>query len=569
MEAKETRPVTAMCSAWIARAASCGLVALAVAACSSGPKEPEGTASTKTIRVVTQDQYVNTLAYVFGPDVRPSVNFPPFHRTAGLLALGAAGAGVTEGHVELFQRAALSVARKVVDPEHRQILIPCRPEDPLAADPACATKFLERVGMLLNRRPLPADELQAFVAQANQSSTELKDFYRGVGVALEAILVSPRTLMIVETSEPDPENQGSERLDAYSLASRLSYFLWNSAPDDQLLADAAAGELDTAKGRARVVDRMISSPRLVEGMRAFFDDMLGFDQFATLAKDSTVYPLFTGVTAVQAREQTLKTIVDHLLTQKKSYRNLFTTRETFISPTLAPVYGLPGPPGWERVTLSEDSFRGGMLTQVSFLAAHSHPARSSATLRGKALREIFLCQEVPPPPPNVDFSAVENPDANLHTARERVAVHLKSPACAGCHKIMDPMGLALENFDGSGRFRTAEGGTPIDATGDLDGAPFKDPNGLADALSKHPKLTECLAGRLFSYATGTPTSAKDRPLVSYLDERFNAAGDRLPDLLRVIALSNAFSTVKPARASAPKPAPVVTASTQSGSGSLK
>src|SRR5690606_3992061 len=182
---------------------------------------------------------------------------------------------------------------------------------------------------------------------------------------------------------------------------------------------AESGEIQTPKGRARIVASMLASRRLETGVRAFFDDMFGFDDFNSLAKDTATYPKFTGQMAADAREETLRTVVDHLITKKGDYRDLFTTRTTFISPGIAQLYGLATPPGWHAYEFPADAQRAGILTQISFLAVHSHPGRSSPTLRGKALREILLCQPVPPPPPNVDFSAVEDPTSPFRTARAR------------------------------------------------------------------------------------------------------------------------------------------------------
>ncbi len=333
------------------------------------------------------------------------------------------------------------------------------------------------------------EELDVFVAQANKSADQLKDFYAGIGIALEAMLVSPNVLFVAETTEPDPARPDRQRLDAFSLATRMSLFLWDAVPDDNVLKAAESGEIQTPEGRARVVDMMLSSRRLDAGVRAFFDDMFGFDDFNSLSKDPATYPKFTGQVAQDAREQTLRTIVDHLVNKRGDYRDLFTTRETFISPALAAIYGEPAPAGWTPYTEAADSPRSGLLSQVSFLALHSHPTRSSPTLRGKALRETLLCQQVPPPPPNVDFSAVDNPDSPFKTQRERVAFHLKNPVCAGCHKITDPMGLALENFDSSGRFREEERGTKIDASGTLDGKSFNGATSLGKVLRDYPGLT--------------------------------------------------------------------------------
>lgn len=523
------------------------------AASESGPEEATSPAR---LRLISQEQYFNSLAYVFGPDITIAAHFAPFRRTDGLLEIGAASAGVTSGQMQEFQRTAGALAQRVVSPESRNFLVPCTPRHENAADKGCATRFLSSVGRLLFRRPMSSAVLAAMVGQAGDAADRLKDFYAGLALALEGMLVSPETLFIMDRSEPDPMHPGRRRLDSYSLASRLSFFLWNAAPDDELLKMAEHGDLQTPQGRARAVDRMLSSPRLETGVRALFDDMLGFDDFAVLSKDPGIYPAFVGDTAQDAREQTLRTIVDELIVKKADYRDLFTSRETFLSPALAALYGVPTPPGWTRYEVPADSPRVGLLTQIAFLASHAHPGRSSATLRGKALRELLLCQTVPRPPPNVDFSIIEDPKSTLRTARERLTAHRANPVCAGCHKITDPIGLALENFDGAGQFRATERGAPIDTSGTLDGKNFKDPAGLAQALHDNPALPACLVKRAYTYGTGGPMKAGDKTVLPYLGKRFAEEGYRLPDLLRTIALSTAFSQVTESGATqAPTPAP--------------
>jgi hypothetical protein len=517
-------------------------------------KEPDGDGTPKRLRMLTEDQYLNTIRYVFGPDAAPEPHFPPAQRTDGLLSLGSSRAGVTVTQLELYQKAAVTIANTVVNEKHRDFLLPCKPANEKAADKACATAFLRAKGRLLSRRTLTPDELDVYVAQADKSADDLKDFYAGISIALEAMLVSPSVLFVTETSEPDPAHPGRQRLDATSLATRLSLFLWNSIPDDRLIKAAESGEIQTPKGRARVVATMLSSRRLETGVRAFFDDMFGFDDFNALAKDAAVYPKFTGTMAVDAREETLRTITDILITKTEDYRDLFTTHETFLSPALAVLYGLPAPAGWTLHEFPPTTPRAGILTQISFLALHSHPTRTSPTLRGKALRELLLCQPVPPPPPNVDFSAVDNPNSIVKTVRERINVHQKNPACAGCHKIMDPMGLALENFDSVGRFRAQEKGAAIDPSGALDGVAFKDVEGLGKVLHDHPALPACLVRRVYAYGSGSPKSGADKDVLDYFSAKFAQSGYRVPELMRTIALSNAFSEVAEPAAAAVKTA---------------
>lgn len=518
-------------------------LAMGLHALSGFAAEASDATSPARVRLISQQQYVNTIAYVFGPTVTVSAHFAPFRRIDGLLANGASVAGVTSGQMQEFQRTAESLANQVVSPANRNYL-PCKPARDDTADKACAAQFVGSVGRLLHRRPLDPAVQARFVREAGDAATELQDFYKGLAVALEAMLVSPDMLFIVDRTEPDPARPGHRRLDAWSLASRLSFFLWNSAPDDELLRAAERGELHTAEGRSRAVERMLGSTRLETGVRAFFDDMLAFEELTILAKDPGIYPAFTGVTIADAREQSLRTLVDHLVVQDRDYRDLFTSRETFISPALGILDGVIAPPGWTRYTMPADGPRAGLLTQVSFLAGHSHPGRSSPTLRGKALRELLLCQVVPRPPPDVDFSLFEDPASSLPTARERLNAHQANPICAGCHKVTDPIGLALENFDGAGQHRDHERGAPIDASGALDGKTFTDAAGLAAVLRDTPALTACLVKRIYSYGIGGPPGKTGEKIVlPELRERFAENGHRVPELMRTVALSTAFSAI--------------------------
>ena len=443
-----------------------------------------------------------------------------------------------------MQQAAASVANKVVDEEHRQFLIPCVPVDLNESDNTCAAEFLRETARLLYRRPIEVAHLDELVTIAATAANQMGGFYNGLAIALESILISPEVLFIVDSSESDPNNPGQERLDAYSIASRLSFFLWNSPPDDLLLTTAENGELHTRQGLQKAVSRMLQSSRLEIGMRAFFDDMMAFNEFDSLAKDPVVYPMVTGATLADAREQTLRTIMDHLLKKELDYRDLFTTRDTFMSMNLGAVYGVSSTDGWQPYSFSEDSPRQGLLTHVSFLAAHSHAVRSSPTLRGRALREIFLCQKVPDAPPNVDFSAIEDA-GDVATARERLEIHDTNPSCAGCHLLTDPMGLSLENFDGAGLYREMENGAILDITGELDGSFYEDLGGLATAMRNHPKLSYCLVKRLYAYGTGGPVALRyDRDILVHFEKRFSEQGYKLPDLLNDLVLSRAFSRVR-------------------------
>ena len=360
--------------------------------------------------------------------------------------------------------------------------------------------------------------------------------------------MSPEFLLRIERTQESDDGDGRE-LDAWSKAARLSYFLTNSTPDHELLRAAGEGELDSNQGLQRQVDRLLASPRFEEAVRAFFQDMLQFDRFADLAKDPVVYPAFNSTVAADAQEQTLRTITDLLIQQRGDYRDLFTTRRAFLTRSLGIVYRMPVPTrnGWETTVFPESSNRAGIQSQIAFLSLNSHPGRSSATLRGKAIREVFLCQEVPDPPANVNFAVVQDPsNASMPTARDRLEAHRTEPACAGCHKITDPLGLTLEHFDGLGGYRTKENGASIDASGSLDGTDFNSADGLASALRDHPETPRCLVEKMYRFAVGRDTEMEERPYMDYLIKTFESAGYRVPDLMRTIALSENFFAVSTA-----------------------
>jgi hypothetical protein len=513
------------------------------------PAEPQAAAAPPIARRLTADQYRRVIADVFGPTVKVEGRFEPGLREQGLLALGTARVGVTATGMEQYDAMAHGIAQQVVGREHRRTLVPCWPVSDSAADDACAAEFFARTGGFLYRRPLSKDELRQAVAVAHSASTILKSFYDGLEMSLAGMLESPQFLFRTELAEPDPAHRGAYREDAYSRASQLSFFLWNSAPDAKLMAAAASGRLETQSGLDHEVDRMLASSRLEAGVRAFFADMLQFDLFDTLAKDAKIYPKWTFKVSQDAQEQTLRTIVDVVLTRHGDYRDVFTTRRTFLTPTLASIYRVPVPQNaapWQPYEFPEGDPRAGILAQASFVALHSHEGSSSPTLRGKALRELLLCEPVPAPPGNVNLTgAQDNHNPHYKTIRERLTAHRTEPTCAGCHKLMDPIGLALENFDSDGEYRLSENGVALDTSGELDGIPFTDAAGLGRALHDNPATGACLVRRLYSYATGRVPARHDMPWIRYLEGTFVADGYRVPGLMRRIATSENFYRVGP------------------------
>jgi hypothetical protein len=356
------------------------------------------------------------------------------------------------------------------------------------------------------------------------------------------LLQLPDFVFRTETAVPTAGGK-SGTLDAYSRATRLSFLLWNTTPDAELLRAAGSGELNTPAGLAKQVDRLMASPRLEAGMRAFFDDMLELDTFDAVSKDSLLYPKWGSAMATSAREETLRTVVNLALHDNGDIRDLMTTRQTYVDRRLAMLYGVPFPfsGDWVKYEFPADSGRSGILTQISMLSMFSHPGRSSPTKRGVALLEIFLCSPTPDPPNNVDFSVVNKTDGPMKTFRERLMAHATNPTCAGCHTRTDPVGLSLEGFDTIGGRRETENGEPIDVSATIDGKAISGAQGLGQYIHDNPRYPACVARKLYSYSRGLKGSTVDNFPDAY--KAFQDSGYRMLALLKSMVLSDSFYAV--------------------------
>lgn len=527
-----------------------------------GPGEPAPAVAPGPIamRRLTEAQYRATIADVLGADIAIAGRIEPDNRRSGLLAVGSSFVSVTASGFEQYEAIARTVAAQALDTAHRDALVPCTPSTPTGADDDCAALFLHRIGRRLLRRTLTDEDVQARGLIARESATTLSDFYAGLETALTSFLVSPELLFRVEHAEPDPADTSRQRLTSLSMASRLSYFLWNAPPDDELLVAGERGDLTDEIGLAAQVDRLLASPRLEDSVRAFFADRFAFEdiEHGLVRKDPVLFPAFSQTLINDAREQTLRVIVEHLLTDDGDYRDLFTTRRSFMTRPLGLVYRVPvrTAAGWEAYEFPPGSQRGGLLTHVSLLALYSHPGRSSPTLRGKFVREVLLCQDVPPPPGNIDFSMfADSTGANRRTARQRLSAHVANEACAGCHGLMDPIGLGLERFDGIGVQRDTENGDPIDTSGTLDSRTFSDAVSLGESLAGNPALGPCLVESWYKYAIGRDPVDGERAFLAFLTDRLEESGYRVRDLLRRLVMGDAFRATSGPREASDEPEP--------------
>src|SRR5215813_25779 len=518
--------------------------ALAIAAMpptqSSGSKSGEAGPIKVAVRRITETQYRRTIADVFGPGIKINARFEPEKREEGLLAIGSAELSLTSSGFEQYFALAISISDQALDEKKRAMSVPCKPANPNQADDGCARQFVERYGELLFRRQLTESETLARLKTASAGTERSGDFYVGLKLALTSLLVAPEFLFRVETAEPDPINSGQYRLDGYTKASRVSFLLWDSGPDQELLAAARDGAIHTEAGLQQQLSRMISSPRFEDGVRAFFTDMLQLDGFENLVKDPAIYPKFNQTVSDSAKEQTLRTIIELLVRKRRDYRDLFTSNETFINRPLAAVYRIPFASNneWAPYTFPQSSERSGILTQVSFLSLFAHPGTSSPTRRGIKVLEIFLGEPTPEPPANVDFTKVQ--DSTKGTVRGRLLDHMNNKGCVGCHRRTDPPGLALEHFDGLGQLRMMENGMKIDVSAELEGKKFEGAQGLGALLRDDPRVPATLVRNVYAYGVGHKTDTQDDSYLSDQTRRFTNNGYRLTDLMAQIASSPEF-----------------------------
>ena len=414
--------------------------------------EPATSGGPATFRRLSEVQYKQSIDDIFGAGIKIPGRFEPPLRYDGLLAIGDAKVVVTPSAFEQYEVRAREIAAQVLAEERRKTVVPCEPSPSSPFDEVCARQFLAQYGRLLFRRPLMDEEIASIIGAARDAAAKSGDFYTGLQLGLARLLMSPNFLFRVETTASDTSGAALRRLDDYSLATRISFLLWDAPPDVALLSAAASGELQQTKGLEQQVDRLIASPRFAQGVRAFFFDMFGYDQFDGLSKDQSLFPKYTSQLSKDAQEQNLRTIVDLLVTRNGDYRDVFTTRKTFLNRNCRSLYHVQVDSsafgGWMPYTFSDSDPHAGILTLAAFLMLDpTHEGRSSPTIRGKSVRELLLCQKVPPPPGNVDFKLVQDTHNPLYkTARERLTAHRDNPSCAGCHSITDPVGLAMENY---------------------------------------------------------------------------------------------------------------------------
>lgn len=513
------------------------LAALTAAACTPAivvdPSEP-------VLRRLTVEQYTRSAAMLFGDTIVVPPQLEPDVALEGFYALGSAETSISPRGAEQYESAAFALAEQAFgDNDILAAIVPCDPDSTVARDDACATEFVTEFGLRVWRRPLTDDEVARLVALAGDATDVLGPFDAGLQYATAALLQSPHFLFRHEVGVDGLYTD-------WTLASRLSFFLWNTTPDDELLAAAADGELSDPATLEAHVDRLLADDRARDGLRSFFNERLTLYELDELAKDPLLFTHMSTEVGPAAREQTLMDLERLAFDDVGPYTDFFTAPETHLNRKLASIYAVPAPArdGYGIATFAEGTGRRGYLGHVSFLAQASHPVSSSPTLRGLYIRKNLMCDPVPAPPADLDTSIPE-PSGDTLTLRDRVAEHLEVEYCASCHTRLDNIGLGLENFDALGRWRDTDNGGAIDPSGAVDDAAFADAWELGQVLADDPKTAACVVRSVFRYAVGHPETPGEDAAVDALVAEFEREGEQLVSLMRGVALSPAFRMVAP------------------------
>ncbi len=486
-------------------------------------------------------EYDNTMRDLLGlpaASAHPSItfSFPPddrgadFDNIAGILTL-------SNLHISSYHTAVTTlVPAAMANPAQRALLTSC---DLATGGAACARTSLEAFVPRAWRRPVSPNEIADLLALVTVATTQGDSVEVGFVLAVEAALISANFIYRPEF-DPTPGSVTPHPVSDYELASRLSYFLWSSMPDDMLFASAKAGNLHEPSTLANHVARMVADPK----GRALLDNFAGqwllVRNIGSVTPDATMFPQFTNAlrAAMQAETQML---FEQVAFHGMPTDQLLTAEFAYLSDPLAQFYGLPavGSAQPKKVDLTGNQQRRGLLSQGLLLTINSHANITSPVRRRKFVLSELLCQDVPDPP-----KLKPDPTGKL-TLRQVLEGHVSNPTCATCHGLMDPIGFGLENYDPIGAYRTKDGTSPIDATGTLNGEKFTGEIDLARIIVKDPRFPACLANKLFTYALGrTPDlvdpKSLDGPTLASLTDNFTKGGLQFGPLLASIVASPTF-----------------------------
>jgi hypothetical protein len=492
-------------------------------------------------RLLTNYEYANTVEALLGYDGDAHNNFPAENKV-GSFENNANAHQASKLRVREFMQASETIAAKAVE-HHFDSLLPCDPQK--VGEATCGHQFIRDFLPRAFRRPPTDAETKEFVEQFDAAHTEY-GFVTAIEMTIQAALQAPQFLYRIEFVRPSGPAAGEvTEVDDFDMASRLSYFLWASMPDDTLLEAARNDELSSPDQIASQVQRMLDDPRAEQSIRQFHRQWLGLDDFDSVVKDADKFPTFESSMTDDWRKSLVRFVLDTYLSDGGDFEALMTSPTVYLSDQLAELYGLPTRDDGQDAYALPEHERAGLITQPGLMALLSNANQASPIRRGVWIREKLFCQHIPPPPPNL-VTEPPDPDPNA-TTRERFKQHTEKQACASCHRLIDPIGLGLSNFDGVGRFQTTQAGRTIDNSGEV--ADTRDPDiegsfqggaELARRLADSRQIKNCITQKWFTFAMGRAPSDREACALHRVQQAFDESGGDFETLLSTLATSEAF-----------------------------
>lgn len=520
------------------------LLGLLLVACQGAIQDPSGgraggptsrmcrdteavTLGSAPVRRLTATEWANSVRDLVGVDALDLPAMPPDGTSSASFENEALALGPSELHVRRWEQAAFDVGALVAsDPAVRARNVPCG-----EADADCARRFVEAFGRRALRRPLTVEEQDRYTSFFEAQRAAI-DFDAAVQLTVAAFLQAPSFLYRLELGS-GATSDGHARLTSHEVASRLSYLIWESIPDDELFAAADADELRNERQVEAQARRMLSHPRARAAVRDYFRQWLHLDRVAGETKLPEIAPEWSPAVAAAAREESIR-FAEHVFFEG-SLADLFTSRVGFVPPELAPLYGVSSPDAGVAVELPPE--RAGILTRIAFLGGEAREANGSPPLRGVFVLSRLLCTPPGSPPADADTSPpAVDPSAGPQTNRMLFEERTSPDRCQSCHERIDGFGFGFENYDAAGRFRSADNGLPVDATGvalglgDSDG-PYDGAVELQSMFARSDAVRDCAVEKFFVYANGRVPEAEDACQLHGLQSAFEAAGGDLDELV--------------------------------------
>lgn len=490
-------------------------------------------------RLLTSYEYRNTVRDLLGYDGKITEEFPSENKVNGF-ENNADAHTASKLQIRKYMKAAEEISRDTTS-EGLGELLPCNPA--AVGELECGRQFIEDFLRRAYRRPPTDGEVSDYVDLLKDARSKWS-FVEGIQLVIQSALQSPQFLYRLNLVS-SPEAGTTTRLDGYDIATRLSYFLWATTPDVELMEAAEEGRLQTAEQIEAQARRMLESPRAESAVYQFHRQWLRLDDLDSVVKDAGTFPAFEPDMTDGWRKSMRKFVLDTYFSEDGNVDDLLTSQQVFLTDSLAPVYGKDErEPGIDSYQFDSER-RSGLLTQPSLMALLANANQSSPIRRGVWVRERLLCQHLPPPPADANITPPD-PDPDAST-RERFRQHTQNPQCAGCHAMIDPIGFGFSHYDSMGRWRARDSGRAVDASGELaktgeaaiEGE-FDGASELARRLADSRTVKRCLARRWFTYAMGRPPTDSENCALRRIQRAFDEADGDFEQLLVSIATSEAF-----------------------------